>query len=72
MGYHAGMPLQQSPMYAYLPARDVARARAFYEQNLGFTPAEEIAGGARRDVRGIRHARDEATSRQRPAEASHG
>ena len=39
------MPLQQSPIYAYLPASDVARARAFYEKTLGFNPAEEIAGG---------------------------
>lgn len=37
--------LQQSPMYAYLPATDVARARRFYEQTLGFHPSEEIAGG---------------------------
>lgn len=37
--------LQQSPMYAYLPVRDVARARAFYEKQLGFQPSEEIAGG---------------------------
>src|SRR5262245_9224055 len=37
--------LQSSPMYAYLPARDVARARAFYEQKLGFRPSEEVAGG---------------------------
>jgi catechol 2,3-dioxygenase-like lactoylglutathione lyase family enzyme len=37
--------LQQSPMYAYLPAHDVARARAFYEGKLGFQPAEETAGG---------------------------
>jgi predicted enzyme related to lactoylglutathione lyase len=37
--------LQQSPMYSYLPARDVGRARAFYEQKLGFRPAEEIDGG---------------------------
>jgi catechol 2,3-dioxygenase-like lactoylglutathione lyase family enzyme len=39
--------LQQSPMYAYLPAANVARARAFYEQTLGFRPAEELAGGVR-------------------------
>ena len=32
-------------MYAYLPAKDVARARAFYEQKLGFQPKEENAGG---------------------------
>jgi len=37
--------LQESPMYAYLPATDVTRARAFYEQKLGFRPSEEIAGG---------------------------
>ena len=37
--------LQSSPMYAYLPATDVARARGFYEQKLGFRPSEEIAGG---------------------------
>lgn len=30
--------LQSSPMYAYIPAQDVARARRFYEQTLGFTP----------------------------------
>ncbi len=37
--------LQSSPMYAYLPAKDVARARAFYEKKLGFRPKEENAGG---------------------------
>ena len=37
--------LQESPMYAYLPATDVARARAFYEQKLGFRPSEMVAGG---------------------------
>ena len=37
--------LQDSPMYSYLPAADVARARKFYEGMLGFRPAEEIAGG---------------------------
>jgi catechol 2,3-dioxygenase-like lactoylglutathione lyase family enzyme len=37
--------LQEWPMYCYLPAGDVARARAFYEQKLGFRPAEEVAGG---------------------------
>ena len=39
--------LQQSPMYAYLPAADVARARAFYEGKLGFRPSEEAGGGVR-------------------------
>lgn len=37
--------LQQSPMYAYLPAKNVARARRFYEQQLGFKPQREVAGG---------------------------
>ena len=37
--------LQKSPMYAYIPAKDVSRARAFYEQKLGFEPKEEVAGG---------------------------
>ncbi|MGH8699338.1 MAG: VOC family protein [Burkholderiales bacterium] len=37
--------LQKWPMYAYLAARDVARARQFYEQKLGFEPKEEVAGG---------------------------
>jgi predicted enzyme related to lactoylglutathione lyase len=37
--------LQQSPIYAYLPATDVKRARRFYEQTLGLQAAEEIAGG---------------------------
>ena len=27
--------LQRSPMYAYIPARDVARARQFYEGKIG-------------------------------------
>jgi hypothetical protein len=37
--------LQKSPMYAYLPAKDVLRARRFYEGRLGFQPKEEVAGG---------------------------
>ncbi len=37
--------LQSSPMYAYLPAKDVGRARVFYEQKLGFKPKAENAGG---------------------------
>jgi predicted enzyme related to lactoylglutathione lyase len=37
--------LQKSPMYAYLPAKDIARARQFYEQKLGFVPKREAAGG---------------------------
>ena len=37
--------LQNSPMYAYIPAKHVARARRFYEQLLGFKPKEERGGG---------------------------
>ena len=37
--------LQKSPMYAYIPAADVARARRFYEEKLGFKPGREVAGG---------------------------
>ena len=37
--------LQNSPMYAYIPAKDVARARRFYEQKVGLKPKQEIAGG---------------------------
>ena len=37
--------LPSSAMYAYIPARDIARARRFYEQVLGFSPKEETAGG---------------------------
>ncbi|MEO7009396.1 MAG: VOC family protein [Caldimonas sp.] len=37
--------LQSSPMYAYIPARDVARAREFYEKKVGLKPKQEIAGG---------------------------
>jgi catechol 2,3-dioxygenase-like lactoylglutathione lyase family enzyme len=37
--------LQQSPLYAYIPAQNVARAREFYERKLGFKPVRELAGG---------------------------
>lgn len=37
--------LQSAPLYAYIPAKDVARARRFYEQKLGFKPGRELAGG---------------------------
>jgi catechol 2,3-dioxygenase-like lactoylglutathione lyase family enzyme len=32
--------LQHAPMYAYLPATDLARARRFYEEQLGFQPID--------------------------------
>lgn len=37
--------LQDSPMYSYIPAKDVSRARQFYEMKLGFKPKRETAGG---------------------------
>jgi len=37
--------LQDAPVYAYIPARDLARARNFYEGKLGFKPKEVTAGG---------------------------
>ena len=37
--------LQKSPMYSYIPAKDVNRARKFYEEKLGLEPKEEVAGG---------------------------
>ena len=37
--------LQDSPVYSYIPARDVNRARKFYEETLGFKPKQEISGG---------------------------
>jgi catechol 2,3-dioxygenase-like lactoylglutathione lyase family enzyme len=32
-------------MFSYIPAKDVARARRFYEEKLGFVPASELSGG---------------------------
>jgi predicted enzyme related to lactoylglutathione lyase len=37
--------LQDSPMYAYIPAKDLARARSFYEQKLGLKPKEVTDSG---------------------------
>jgi predicted enzyme related to lactoylglutathione lyase len=37
--------LQSSPMYSYIPAKDVARARKFYEDKLGLRPKQEIEDG---------------------------
>ena len=37
--------LQKSPLYAYIPVKDVARARSFYEQKVGLKPKREVAGG---------------------------
>lgn len=37
--------LQDSPFFAYIPARNVARARKFYEEKLGLKATAEQAGG---------------------------
>jgi predicted enzyme related to lactoylglutathione lyase len=37
--------LQGFPIYAYIPAVNVTRARQFYEQKLGFKPGQEVDGG---------------------------
>lgn len=37
--------LHPFPMYAYIPARDMARARKFYEDVVGLTPKRETNGG---------------------------
>ncbi len=37
--------LQDFPLYAYIPARDVTRARRFYEDKVGLRPLQELANG---------------------------
>lgn len=37
--------LHDFPMYAYIPARDLARARQFYETKVGLVPKQERNGG---------------------------
>ena len=37
--------LQESPMYAYIPAKDVGRARKFYEGKLGFRAGQVVGDG---------------------------
>ena len=37
--------LNDKPVYAYLPVKDVERARSFYEGKLGFKPKHEEGGG---------------------------
>jgi catechol 2,3-dioxygenase-like lactoylglutathione lyase family enzyme len=39
--------LQDSEVATRLPAQDLERARAFYEEKLGLSPAEERPGGLR-------------------------
>jgi predicted enzyme related to lactoylglutathione lyase len=35
-----------APLYASLPASDIARAKAWYRQHLGLTPAEDSTDGS--------------------------
>jgi len=44
--------LRNSPIRAYIPARDVSRARSFYEETIGLVPREEYAGGVVYDCGG--------------------
>ena len=37
--------MQKFPMYAYIPAKDVARACKFYEEKLGLRPGPQTGGG---------------------------
>ena len=37
--------LQGFPVYAVLPASDLGRAKAFYEEKVGMTPSKEDPGG---------------------------
>jgi predicted enzyme related to lactoylglutathione lyase len=37
--------LQDSPMYSYIPVKNVPRAREFYEQVLGFRPTDPKPSG---------------------------
>ncbi|MBI2771126.1 MAG: VOC family protein [Burkholderiales bacterium] len=37
--------LQDAPMYAYIPARDLARARKFYEEKVGLKAGQQTNGG---------------------------
>jgi len=37
--------LQDAPMYAYIPAKDMARARKFYEEKVGLTATQQTNGG---------------------------
>ena len=37
--------LQDAPMYSYIPAQDVERARRFYEGKVGLEASLEVAGG---------------------------
>jgi catechol 2,3-dioxygenase-like lactoylglutathione lyase family enzyme len=44
--------LRDSRIFAYFPARDLDRARRFYEQTLGFVPKSVTEGGVTYDFGG--------------------
>ena len=37
--------LSNAPVVPYIPVKDVARARKFYEEKVGLQPKQEYAGG---------------------------
>ena len=37
--------MQKFPIYAYIPAKDMARARKFYEEKLGLKPGAHVGDG---------------------------
>jgi catechol 2,3-dioxygenase-like lactoylglutathione lyase family enzyme len=37
--------LRDAPFFPYVPAKDLERARRFYEETLGLAPGEEFAAG---------------------------
>src|SRR5690349_22248910 len=37
--------LTETPIVPYIPAKDMVRARKFYEEKIGLKPKEEYAGG---------------------------
>jgi catechol 2,3-dioxygenase-like lactoylglutathione lyase family enzyme len=39
------MPLSDSPFYASIPAHDIDRAKAWYEEKLGLTPIRDLGIG---------------------------
>jgi len=68
--------LRGFPLYSYIPAKDVGRARAFYEAKLGLTAKEEVAGGVTFELgngtacSSIRRRTPERTRRARPSSPS--
>jgi predicted enzyme related to lactoylglutathione lyase len=45
--------LRNASIHAYIPAANVPRARAFYEEKVGLRPKEEYAGGVLYECGGI-------------------